>query len=232
MTAPASTRADRATATGLGRSRTRVLDALEAADGSLTVAAVAEQVGLHPNTTRFHLDALVEAGLASRSDEGRDQPGRPRALYAATPDSAGMGRRSYLLLAEILAAHFAAHTRRPAESATAAGRAYGRHLTRPPAPFTRVNAADATRQVVQVLSDIGFMPEPVTAGRQRRIELHHCPFREIAASHGQVVCSLHLGLMQGMLAEIGAPLVADRLEPFARPSVCVVHLAASAPGQN
>ena len=227
MTATDLTRADRAASAGLGRSRARVLETLEAAGGSVTVADVAERVGLHPNTARFHLDALVDAGLAERHDEGRQRPGRPRALYSATPDSAGLGRRSYLLLAEILAGHFAAHTRKPAEAATAVGRSYGRHLAAPPDPFKRVNAADATRQVVGVLTEIGFMPQSITAGRKRSIELHHCPFREIATAHGDVVCSLHLGLMQGMLDEIDAPLVAERLEPFARPSVCVVHLAAS-----
>ena len=56
------------------------------------------------------------------------------------------------------------------------------------------------------LDDIGFAPEPVTAGRQRRILLHHCPFREAAEEHREVVCTIHLGLMRGLLAELDAPI--------------------------
>ena len=139
-----------------------------------------------------------------------------------------MGRRSYHLLAEILAGHLAAHSRRPAEAAAQAGRTWGRYLAQRPAPFQRVDAAEGTRQLVSVLTDIGFMPEAVTTGGQSRIELHHCPFREIAATHGEVVCSVHLGLMQGLLTEIDAPIEARRIEPFAEPSVCLVHLTSRA----
>ena len=48
----------------------------------------------------------------------------------------------------------------------------------------------------------------------------------LAIEHEDVVCAVHLGLMQGMLAELDAPIVADRLEPFVQPSLCVAHLRA------
>jgi predicted ArsR family transcriptional regulator len=47
----------------LGRSRADVLDMLRAADGPLSVREIAQRTGLHPNTARFHLEALTEAGL-------------------------------------------------------------------------------------------------------------------------------------------------------------------------
>jgi hypothetical protein len=31
--------------------------------------------------------------------------------------------------------------------------------------------------------------------------------------------------MQGMLAELDAPIVAERLDPFVEPSLCIAHLA-------
>jgi predicted ArsR family transcriptional regulator len=215
---------DRRPGARLGRSRSHVLEALESAGGAVAVADLAAQVHLHPNTTRFHLDALVDGGLAERHDEDRGTPGRPRALYTASPDSAGLGRRSYQLLAQILAGHLAAHSRSPALAAQDAGRAWGRFLARRPAPFTRIDADAATGRLVDLLADIGFMPEAVTTSRRRRIDLHHCPFREIATTHGEVVCSVHLGLMQGLLTEIDAPIQAQRVEPFAEPMVCRVDL--------
>jgi predicted ArsR family transcriptional regulator len=222
------TRADPTATPVLGESRSRVLGILQAARTPLGVDEIAGRVGLHPNTTRFHLDGLVEAGLAVRATEERDLPGRPRALYTAAPDSAPAGRRSYRLLAEILTSYLANETRNPGQAALKAGEAWGRFLTDRPAPFRRVDAADATRQLVATLDEIGFAPEAVTAGRKRQILLHHCPFRETAEQHTEVVCSVHLGLMQGMLSELDAPLEAWRLDPFVEPAVCVAHLAAPA----
>ena len=45
---------------------------------------VADRAGLHPNTARFHLDALVKAGLAMREPQPRDTPGRPNIAYRVT----------------------------------------------------------------------------------------------------------------------------------------------------
>ena len=213
---------------GLGDSRARVLEQLQAAHEPFDVRQLAERVGLHPNTTRFHVEALVAAGLAERSAENRRRAGRPRVLYRATPDSAAAGQRSYRLLAEILAGHMAAHTRRPSETAEAAGREWGQHLAQRPRPFHRVDAGEATRQLVAVATDIGFAPQLVTTGRAQHLRLTHCPFLEIAAEHQQVVCSLHFGLMQGLLTELDAPIEAHRIEPFAEPNACLVHLRRAA----
>jgi predicted ArsR family transcriptional regulator len=199
---------------------------LQEAGDPLTVTEVADHIGLHSNTARFHLDGLVEAGLAERAIEDREVPGRPRALYTANPDATPTGRRSYRLLAEILTSFLASQTRQPAKAAIKAGNAWGRYLAVKPAPFERVDSASATRQLVSVLDDIGFDPEAVTAGRKRRILLHHCPFREVVESQGDVICSIHFGLIQGVLGELDAPLEAERLEPFVEPSLCVLHLGA------
>lgn len=214
------------TVPALGKSRSRVLAVLRDVGEPLGVTAVAERVGLHANTARFHLDALVEAGVVDRASEERELPGRPRALYTARP-IAGAGRRSYRLLAEILASYVAAETPRPAQAARDAGWAWGRYLTDPLPPFRRIDADTATERLVGTLGEIGFAPEPATTGeRGRQVLLHHCPFREAAEEHPEVVCAVHLGLMQGILAEIDAPLDTERLDPFVGPSLCVAHLAA------
>ena len=89
-----------------------------------------------------------------------------------------------------------------------------------------IDEAHATRQLVATLDDIGFAPEAVTAGRKRQVLLHHCPFQEAAEQHRDVVCSIHLGLMRGLLDELDAPLEAQRLDPVVEPTLCVTHLAA------
>lgn len=210
----------------LGESRSRVLEVLQTAGRPLGVAELAEKVGLHPNTARFHLDGLVEQGLAERTTEEREAPGRPRALYAASRGSAPAGQRSYRLLAQILTSYLANVSRQPEKAALRAGEEWGRYLAERPAPFRRVGATAATRQLVQTLDDIGFAPEAATVGRKRQILLHHCPFREAAEQHREVVCSVHLGLMRGLLGELDAPIDAESLEPFVEPDLCITRLSA------
>lgn len=216
----------------LGESRARVLAALQDSAVPLGVADVAGRLGLHANTARFHLDGLVESGLVDRATEDRTQPGRPRALYVARPGTGRAGQRSYRLLAEILASYIAADDPHPEQAATRAGRVWGRYLADRPAPFSRPDADAATVALAGKLDEIGFAPEVVTAPRQRRILLHNCPFREAAEEHRDVVCSIHLGLMQGVLSELGAPVDADRLVPFVEPSLCVAHLTSRKSSQR
>jgi len=211
----------------LGESRSRVLEVLQDSGTQLNVNDVAGRVSLHPNTVRFHLDALVASGLVDSEAEERDLPGRPRTLYSAKADSASAGRRSYRLLAEILASSMAAQTSQPREAAINAGQEWGRYLGEGPSPFKRVDADEATQRLVSALEDIGFDPEAVTKGRRRRVLLHRCPFREVAKEYPEVVCAIHLGLMNGLLAELDAPLEVDRLDPFVEPALCVASLSRS-----
>jgi predicted ArsR family transcriptional regulator len=212
----------------LGESRARVLDLLRVAGGPLSVQEVAARSGLHVNTARFHLDGLVDAGLAERAIEGRGQPGRPRAMYQADAAGDQVGRRSYQLLAQMLTSLVADVVPRTEHAAVEAGRAWGGYLAERPAPSQRVDAADGIRRLSAVLASAGFAPGVVADLADPVIPLRHCPFREIAREHPEVVCSLHLGLMQGVLTEVRAPVVADRLDPFVEPSLCLAHLKVTA----
>lgn len=207
----------------LGESRARVLDLLRAA-GPLGVQEVAEQTGLHPNTARFHLDALVEAGLARREPQPRPTPGRPSMAYRATDSDGPAGQRRYRLLAEMLTSMIAGVIPQPNDAAAEAGREWGRYLTEQPPPYQRLDAEQAIEKLVAALQEIGFAPEDVPEQGGRRLRLHQCPFREVAEHHQDVVCALHLGLMQGVLAQLRAPVSADGLQPFAEPSVCIAEL--------
>ncbi len=213
----------------LGRSRADVLDMLRAADGPLGVREVAQRMGLHPNTARFHLEALVEAGLAVRETEDRETPGRPRIGYRSVADGPG-GRRRYRLLAEMLTSMIAGTMPEPGRAAEQAGREWGAYLAEQPPPYQQPNAAEAVAQLTRIMEDLGFAPqtEPSADAGQYRLCLRQCPFREVAERHRDVICSLHLGLMRGALHQMRAPVTADRLDPFVDPGLCVAWLTASA----
>jgi len=58
--------------------------------------------------------------------------------------------------------------------------------------------------------------------------LRHCPFLELVESGAGIVCSLHLGLMQGAMAALCTPVTVERLDPFVEPDLCLAHLDATA----
>lgn len=220
---------DPAPGPSLGASRSRVLDVLRAADGPVGVREMAARTGLHANTARFHLDGLVDAGLADREPEERTLPGRPRMVYRARATDVPASQRSYRLLAEMLTGLVATVLPRPEQAAVEVGRQWGRYLAERPAPSQKVDAVEGVQRLSSVLQDVGFAPGLVEDPSAPVIPLHHCPFREVAVAHRDVVCSLHLGLMQGVLAEVRAPAAAERLEPFVEPSLCLAYLT---PGER
>lgn len=205
----------------VGGKRGEVLAQLRATDHPLSVTDIAEVTGLHVNTARFHLDGLVNDGLAERAVEPRETPGRPRVLYTAR--GALPGPRSFGFLAEMLTG-LVASLDGAGQAATDAGRAWGRHLVDRPAPSERVREDEATERLNRVLDAIGFQPESGPGDDGVEVRLRHCPFREVAERHTDIVCAIHLGLMRGALEELRAPLEAESLTPFVRPSLCVAQL--------
>ena len=113
--------------TGLGPTRRRVLAALQDAPAPLSAAEVGELLGLHRNSARFHLDALVDSDMAHRAAGERTTVGRPSIVYAASAAAPQVAPRSYRALAQILVRHLQGQAR-PRAAAEAAGRLWGREL--------------------------------------------------------------------------------------------------------
>ena len=205
--------------------RDSVLAVLREAGGPLTIGEMAERTSLHPNTVRFHLAALVEEDHVERAPDVTGGRGRPRLLYRARPGPA-RGPRSYRLLAGMLT-DLARALGAGGPAAVEAGRSWGRRLV---VGGSARDAGAAVARMNRLLDDIGFRPtvhgDPARADAE--VHLHHCPFREVAEADEDVVCALHLGLMQGALHELQAPVAVTSLEPFVRPDLCVAQLRPAA----
>ncbi len=210
---------------GLGPTRARVLALLQDAGEPMTAAAAAARLGLHVNSARFHLDGLTEDGLVLRRREERSTPGRPKLLYAAATTAPGVAHRSYRLLAEILTSLLTDKLPDPATSATEAGHAWGRYLSPPPEPFRRQPESEALHSLIHTLDKMGFDSHIVDEPGSLRLEISHCPFLEVAEGHSDVICSIHLGLMRGILDQANTTVTADTLEPLVEPSRCIAHLS-------
>jgi predicted ArsR family transcriptional regulator len=213
--------------------RAAILHMLRGADRPLGVREVARRTGLHPNTARFHLEALVASGLAARETEDREAPGRPRIGYRAVAEGPG-GRREYRLLSVMLASLIAGTMPEPAAAAETAGREWGAYLAEKPPPFQRLSADEAVAKLTGIMRELGFEPHTVTSTStdgQYELQLRQCPFLEVARQHRDVICALHLGLIRGAFDLMRAPVTADGLDPFAEPGLCVARLTAHDPDQ-
>jgi predicted ArsR family transcriptional regulator len=114
----------------------------------------------------------------------------------------------------------------PGTAVEAAGREWGGYVTEQAAPYQKLSAEKTIGKMTAVMEELGFSPqaEAGDGDGQYRLCLRQCPFHEVAQHHQDVICSLHLGLMRGALDPMRAPLIADRLDPFVEPSLCVARL--------
>lgn len=207
--------------------RQEVLRLLKAAKTPLSIVAIARELGVHPNTVRFHLDILVASGRVEQVAPAHRQPGRPAQLFRPVRQMNRAGPRHYQLLAEILV-HSVAAGPEPSVRAADAGRSWGQLLARPADSGEHTSSgqsAEPVARLVSLLGELGFDPDVRVSADRQHIALRHCPFLELAQAHAQVVCPIHLGLMQGAMAAWDAPVTVNRLEPFAEPDLCVAHLA-------
>jgi predicted ArsR family transcriptional regulator len=133
------------------------------------------------------------------------------------------GPRGYRLLAAILADGLADLPDAPARAA-AAGRRWGERLVRTREAEPARSEREAVDQLLTLLQELGFAPEPGYGENESAIGLRHCPFLELTRGETRLICPVHLGLMQGVLAALDASTTVDRLVPFVQPDLCVAHL--------
>lgn len=208
--------------------RESMLQLLRSSKRPLSIADIAEQVDLHPNTVRFHLDALIRAGRVEQVQVKATGPGRPPVLYQAIRGMDPTGPTNYRLLAQILATYLNEHSRDPERSAMELGRAWGLTML-VEEPESKTTRADAVRALTEVLEDLGFCPEQPSSGRVTQIRIRHCPFLGVVETYGPVICALHAGLLQGVLGTLRAPLTVTRIDPLVEPDLCIARLAATDP---
>ena len=210
--------------------RRRVLGLLTAA-GPLDAVTVAAGIGLHVTTARFHLEQLEAAGLVERRVARAGQRGRPHVLFspvAAPLPVEGAQQQLTQALASVIgedadggrARSVRAGERWSAQYSAAADAGAQAGATGIPAAEAAV--ADIVPPLLRVLTEIGF--EPQLRPGENTIALPACPFRAEARENPDVVCSVHLGLIKGLVRERGHDASGIRLLPFVQPHLCLVEL--------
>lgn len=204
--------------------RFRLYRHLRLMDRPVSVREMARRLSLHPNTLRPHLRRLEEAGLVSHELRKSDGVGRPQMLYRGVEADGDEGR-DFRLLAEMLLG--TVQTERQVERATVLAREWGEYLASQDGPKPGVRLPDRKNlSVLQSAMDrAGFDPRFRREGSAVEVTLRRCPFRELTDDHREVVCALHRGLLEGMLAGLQPPLELRELKPFAERGTCRMRAA-------
>jgi predicted ArsR family transcriptional regulator len=204
-------------------------------DGWVSRDEASEALRVPRSVAAFHLDKLVEAGVADINFErttGRTGPGagRPAKLYRRGSQelAASVPERRYDLAGSLLASAIAEAESSGAligECLTAAARAAGRIIGEEAAaaigPLTK--REDRRNAALDVLARHGY--EPVL-GKRGEIALVNCPFHRLAEEHRSLVCGMNLDFLAGLLEGMGP---ADRLDAHFQPEpgYCCVRIKAA-----
>lgn len=208
--------------------RVRILEIVPQDGDGIDAGSVARQVGLHVNTVRAHLEMLEKVGLVTSGFEDRHRQGRPRRLFRRAPSTqpAPSVENAYVALAQALAASMHHADIDAAQMVADAGARWGRELMHA-APTRGTGMADIRTELVTLLDDLGFAAAPDPSGR---IDLHRCPFADVAREHPDIVCGLHQGILTGALEVLDFD-GAVRLDPFVTPRTCSVWLEERSDGR-
>lgn len=233
----------------LDPARRRVLEAIaDSADAApaegpagVLLSEIVGVIGGHPNTARHHLRRLVADGLVA---SGRDEPhgrGRPGLRFRITPagrdalrSGPGAAAGHFLALAGAFAERLSEGSD-PRGQSRAVGRSWGESIvSADTAALARRPAgqspSDAVDQVADLLGRLGFAPEP--RPRPGSLALTQCPLLDAARRHPDVVCEVHAGLVEAILAAYGGSPGPVTLEAFARPGACILQMPRGAtPGE-
>ncbi|HZK32746.1 MAG TPA: transcriptional regulator [Corynebacterium sp.] len=224
-----------------------VLNVLQSFPEGARAIEVADQLGMHVNTARGHLDELVSKDAVRVVTAPANGRGRPSLIFRVRiPDNREVAHE-YVTLIELLISILAERDSLRPEDLDKA-REIGVHWARQMklTGQTFVGAEDTVDMLYQKLREMGF--DPAIRGREQRgsaaepragagmeLALNACPFvTEETKRPSPFICAIHEGFMREALSE--APdesgAVALSLRPFDAPGQCGVILGGPTEGSE
>jgi predicted ArsR family transcriptional regulator len=189
--------------------RGRLFELLGRLGHTATTDELASELGLHHNGIRRHLEQLQLAGLIRR-ESIRHGRGRPKDGWSIDPDARPGGEppRGYAELGGWLARAIPAGAEN-LRQVEATGRSIGRELASDGAIDVAVDGAvDETpggsglKDFEHAVTWLGFAPrrdEPSTDASSVTYRLTNCPYQQAVAENQPVICTLHKGILSGLL---------------------------------
>lgn len=208
------------------RTEARIIEVLRRSASPLAVSEVADALSMHPNGIRNHLRRLEARQLVSGAPE-RGAIGRPRVLWSVTPRAVAEAELPHTgwSMARSLARAIPATSARLDEVETA-GIEMGRELA-----DELGSMSDGDDPMQTALKALGFAPERQEDGERVRYRLRTCPYAEAVKENPSVVCTLHRGVVRGVLERVQPTSELTDFEPHP-PEIagCIVEI--STPGRG
>ena len=178
-------------------------------DDGLTTSVVAQEVGVHPNVARHHLDKLAAGGYLEvhTGKIAGGGAGRPSKRYSAVADAVTeLPVRSDDLVLSLLGRALTKLSPGEAEEmAEEIGAEYGRAMAAGLNGDALEHGSRSMRSAIQAVADAltahGFAAHAESRNDQLRIISDHCPFGDVAIDH-PVICAVDRGMVRGMLSEL------------------------------
>ena len=169
-----------------------------------STADISDELGLHPNTVRPHLERMRDVGLLQVETDSRGAVGRPQHRYslAAGAPALGLDPPSWQVLARMLA-DVAAFMAPEPDDVAAMGWDQGR------AAADRRRGRPCVEALVDSLAELGFDPAVGDDAAATTVAFTACPFRDLAEAYPDLVCNLHRGFIEGFVDAAGGAEVAD-----------------------
>jgi len=181
------------------------------------VADINSEFPFNHNAIRQHLAKLVTAGLVTESRDQAGRPGRPRLVYTVADGAdARWGltspyQRLSVLLAEVV---------ETGDEPVVVGRRAGAAL----AAAATTAASDTAQLMTTVMAQQGFEPELRRKARSADIVLGTCPFESAVIGHRETICTMHLGIAEGLAAAGEGVTVTELVAKDPRKAQCRIRL--------
>jgi predicted ArsR family transcriptional regulator len=197
--------------------RRRLYEYITEQDQPVSREQAAAAAGIGRTLAAYHLDKLAEAGLLETTyqrpaDRGGPGAGRPAKLYQRSSRelSVSVPPRAYELLARLLAeAAESDTTGKVRATLDEVAHNLGRQL-----------GADPDGDPTAVLKMYGYQPR---ASAEGVLELRNCPFHRLARHHQDLVCTMNLCLVRGVIAGSRRPWARAVLSPHPGRCCVLVH---------
>lgn len=185
----------------------------------VTANDLAEHCGVHANVIRHHLERLMAAGYVRGDDVRRAGVGRPAKVYRVVDEAMpldGTPRRDALLVALLERSLEMLGPEAAEQMAVDVGRRYGKELASSITPHESTRTARAAMAAVaDILTAHGFSARAEATDTGTAVISESCPFGD-AATHHPVLCAVDRGLIEGVLAGLGATSTTITLSSKAR----------------
>lgn len=210
-----------------------MLETLTTIGQAATISEIAKQAGLHNNSARETLDALVELGLVSKSVEAPKGRGRPAWRYEITaPDIVNGFQRQISDVLVAAARTILVASKEPETHAEVMGRQWGQQFLEsggfnalPDAPMRELRRLDPELYASHVrvfLSTQGFQASP--GPEPSKIELRSCPFLVDDPEVQHLICAIHAAMFSHVVTTLSDGSVKTELHPFTKNGACQVIL--------